>query len=131
MSSQDTIPYYGNSSLIRHLEKLVLEGHLRLGLEAHAGTEDVRQSRPLLAEGVDNRRSRRRQGGLEHVAQDAEHGVEALVLGGGGAVRRDSLPRHARHQLGDDAEINDQRRGEEGILADVEEPGSRVSTWKR
>src|ERR1700709_841233 len=63
-----------------HLEQLVLQGHLRLGLETDAGTEDVDQSRTLLAQGVDDGGTRRGQGGLEHVAEHAQDAVEALVV---------------------------------------------------
>ena len=105
----------------------MLESHLGLGLEADAGAEDVGQGRALLAEGVDDGRAGGRQRRLEHVAEDTEHRVEALVLGRSGTVGGDSLPRHARHDLGDDAEIDDQRRGEERVLADVEQPVYCVS----
>lgn len=64
----------------------MLESHLGLGLEADAGAENVGQGRPLLAEGVDDGCAGGRQGRLEHVTEDAEHRVEALVLGRRGAV---------------------------------------------
>ena len=55
---------------------------------------------------------------LEHVAQNAEHAVEALVL-----VVALALPLDARHHLRDKNEIYDQRRGEQRVLADVEDAG--------
>lgn len=116
-----TTPSYGRRSGTS-LEELVLESHLRLGLEADTGAEDVGHGLALLAEGVDDGRAGRRHGCFEHVAQDAEHRVEALVLIRGGAVRGDGPPLYAGHELGDEAEVDDQRRGEEGVLADVEEP---------
>jgi len=104
------------------LEELVLESHLGLGLETDTGTENVGQSGTLLSQGVDNRGARRGQGSLEHVAEDAEDGVEALVVGSDGTVRRSSLPLDAGHELSNDDEIDDQRSGKEGVLADVEDP---------
>ena len=101
----------------------MLEGHVRLGLEADAGAEDVGQGGALLGEGVDDGGAGGREGRLEHVAQDAEDAVEVLVLGRGGAVGRGRLPLDARHHLGDDDEVDDEGRGQEGIFADVEEAG--------
>ena len=104
------------------LEQLVLKGHVRLRLEADASAEDIGQSRALLGESVDNGSAGRRQRSLEHVAQDAEHTVEVLVLGSGGTIGRGSLPLDARHHLSDRDKVNDQGRSEQRVLTDVEEP---------
>ena len=37
------------------LEELVLQRHIRLGLQANAGAEDVRERCTLFAEGIDDR----------------------------------------------------------------------------
>ena len=46
------------------LEQLMLERHIRLGLETNAGSEDVGESAALLGEGIDDGCARRRQRGL-------------------------------------------------------------------
>lgn len=106
------------------LEQLVLESHVGLGLKTDAGTENVGQSSALLGKGVDNRGARRSQGGLEHVAEDAENAVEVLKVTFG------RLPLDARHHLGKDDEINDEGRGQERVLANVEERNGLVTTHK-
>lgn len=60
---------------------------------------------------------------LEHVAEDAQHAVEALVLG----TLLVRLPGDTGHHLGDDDEIDDQRRGQERVLADVEDADGLVA----
>jgi len=114
---------YKTSSPFASLEKLVLQGHIRLGLKANAGAEDVSQGAALLGQGVDDGGPRRGQRGLEHVAEDAQDAMEALVLLGAGigGAGLSGLPLDAGHHFGDDDEVDDQRRGEEGVLADVEE----------
>lgn len=82
----------------------MLQGHVGLGLQADARTEDVRQRRALLGQGVDDGRARRGQRSLEHVAEYAQHAVEALVLGSPG-----SPPLDPRHHLGHQHKIDDQR----------------------
>jgi len=62
------------------------------------------------------------QRGFEHVAEDAQHALEALEVLGGHAIRGGSLPLDAGHHLSDQNQVDDQRRGEEGVLADVEDP---------
>jgi hypothetical protein len=104
-----------------HLEELVLKGHVRLGLETNAGTEDVGQGSALLGKGVDDGSAGRGQRSLEHVAEDAEHAVEVLELGGLGTVRGGSLPLDAGHHLSNDDEVNDERRRKERVLANVEQ----------
>jgi hypothetical protein len=41
-----------------HLEELVLEGHIILGLQTNAGTEDIRQGSALLGKSIDDRSAR-------------------------------------------------------------------------
>jgi len=98
----------------------VLERHIRLGVQTNAGTEDVGDGSTLFGQGVNDRGTGRRQRCLEHVAEDAQHAVEALVL------VRAGLPLDARHHLGDEDEIDDERGGQEGVLADVEDPVHQV-----
>lgn len=110
----------------------MLQRHVRLGLQAHAGAEDVGQGRALLGQGVDDGRAGGRQRGLEHVAQDGEDAVEGLVFFFLDAL----LPYHpvavvavgarlppldAGHHLRDEHEVDDQGRGKEGVLTDVED----------
>lgn len=94
----------------------MLQGHIRFGLEADARAEDVGQGAALLGQGVDDGSAGGRERGLEHVAEDAEDAVEALVV-----VVALALPLDARHHLRDEHEVYDERRGEKGILADVED----------
>lgn len=106
----------------------MLQSHIGLGLQTDAGTEDVGQSTALLGEGIDDRGAGRREwclrknhvlalsctsrtgevwSYLEHIAQNAQHAVETLVL-----VHGLGLPRDTRHHLGDNHQINDQWRRE-------------------
>lgn len=99
------------------LVQLVLQGHVRLGLEADACAEDIGKGSALLSQGVDHWGAGRRERCLEHIAEDAEDAVEALV-----AVVNLGLPPDARHHFCDKHEVDDEGRGEEGVLADVEYP---------
>lgn len=105
------------------LEQLVFKRHVGFGLETDAGTEDVGESTTLLGKGVDNwgaswdERSLRTKlldmdvmkgeatvrTYLEHVAQNAEHAMEALVI-----TSLFRLPLNASHHLGHKDEIDDQ-----------------------
>ena len=112
------------SSISRHhlLKKLVLKSHVRLRLKTNAGAEDVGEGSALLGKSVDNGSARGGQGSLEHVAEDTQDAVEALVLSGGSTIRRDSLPLDTRHHLRNNDQVDDQRGSKQGVLADVEEP---------
>jgi len=68
------------------LKELVLESHVRLGLETDASAEDVDESAALLGKSIDNRGARGGKGSLEHVAENAQNAVEALEVLGGGTV---------------------------------------------
>lgn len=119
-----------------HSEELVLKCHIRLGLKTNTGTEDVGQSGTLLSKSVDNRGAGRSQRSLEHVAENTENAVEVLeaVLG------RGILPLDTGHHLSNDDKINDERRGKQGVLANVEQAaimlalishrGTRVATYE-
>jgi hypothetical protein len=61
---------------------------------------------------------------LEHVAENAEHAVETSILGFGTV----GLPLDAGHHLGYENQIDDQRRGEERVLADIEDADGLVTT---
>lgn len=106
----------------------MLKGHVRLRLETNAGTEDVGQASALLGKGVDHGGTGRGQRCLEHVAEYAENAVEVLVLGGGGAIGGSGLPLDTGHHLGNDDKIDNQRRSQQGVLADVEQTVKFVST---
>lgn len=103
------------------LEKLVLQSHVRFRLKTNASTEDVGQGSTLLGKSIDDGSTGRSQRSLEHVAENTQNAVEVLVLGGSSTVRGGSLPLDARHHLSNDDQINDQRRGQERVLANVEE----------
>ena len=105
------------------LKQLVLEGHLRLRLQTNASTEDVDQCRALLAQSIDDRCTRRCHGCLEHVAENAQNAVESLVIG-----LSVGLPGDTGHHLGDQDQVDDQRRCQERVLADVEQADGLVST---
>ena len=97
----------------------MLQRHLRLRLQANTGTENIDQSRALLSQSIDYRSPRWGERGLEHIAKHAENTVEAFVTAGSGSVI--SLPADASHQFGQDDQIDDQGRCQEGILANVEQ----------
>ncbi len=61
---------------------------------------------------------------LEHVAEHAKHAVETLILF---RVVFMYAPGDAHHQLGDDDQIDDQRRCQQRILADVEDAEKQIS----
>lgn len=103
------------------LEQLVLESHVVLRLEPNTSTEDVDQSTALLRKSVDDWSSRWGQWGLQHEAQDREDGVEVLEVLGGGTIGGCCLPLNAGEHLRQDDQINDQRRGQERVLANIEQ----------
>ena len=65
---------------------------------------------------------------LQHVAQNAQDAVEALVIRRPFSLAGPSLPRDTSHHLGDDHEINDQRGSKERVLAHVEKADCLVTT---
>jgi len=114
-----------DASSWQYLEELVLKSHVGLWLKANAGTEDVGQGTALLSESVDNWSALWDKRSLKHVGEDAQNGVESLVVLGGGTVIRVRLPGDTGHQLGDQNQIDDQWRGKERVLADIEEAVKR------
>lgn len=96
----------------------MFQSHIRLRLQSHACTEDVGQGSALLGQGIDDWRAGRCHGRLQHVAEDGEHAVERLVLIVGLAV---ALPLDARHHLSNEDQVDDEGRGEERVLADIED----------
>jgi hypothetical protein len=108
------------------LEELVLQGHVVLRLKTDAGAEDVGESRALLGKSVDDRRTRRSKRSLEHVAENTEHAVEVveLVIAAFSAV---GLPLDTGHHLSNQDQIDDQRRSQEGVLANIEQADGLVA----
>lgn len=105
----------------------MLEGHVRLNIETNAGTEDVGKGGSLLGQGIDDWGSRWGQWGLEHVGEDGQDWVELLVLLGGSGTSM-SLPGDTGHHLSNNGQIQDERRGKEGVLADVGHGDGLVSS---
>lgn len=103
------------------LEELVLQSHFRLRLQANASAEDVGQCRTLLSQSIHNGSARRSQRSLEHVAEDTEDAVELLEFSSLVAVIGSSLPLDTSHHLSNHHEVNDQGRGQERVLADIEQ----------
>jgi len=56
---------------------------------------------------------------LQHVTQDTEDTMKALVILGRNTVRSVRLPGDACHELGDKGEIDNERARQEGILANI------------
>lgn len=106
------------------LEQLVLKGHIGLWLETNAGTEDVNQSGALLAQGIDDRGAGRGQGSLEHVTENAQDAVEALVV----FTLAVGLPADTGHHLGEHNQIDDQGRSQKRVLTNVEQADGLVAT---
>mmetsp|Transcript_55487 Transcript_55487/g.133831 ORF Transcript_55487/g.133831 Transcript_55487/m.133831 type:complete len:276 (-) Transcript_55487:966-1793(-) len=117
----------------------VLEAHPVLWRQAHARAHHVRQGLALPEERVHHRRATGHQRRLEHERQKRQHRVHAragrllgvasrrlrlgtgagradgsLSLGGGRLEQRDALA-----QLGNDDEVNDERRRQQRVLARV------------
>ncbi len=100
----------------------MLKCHVRLWLKTNTGTEDVSHGTALLSKSVDDRSTLWHHWGLEHVGQDAEYRVEALVLG-----RVVGLPGDTGHELGEDDEVDDEWGGKEGVLANIEQRDGLVA----
>jgi hypothetical protein len=105
----------------------VLEGHVGFDIQTDTGTEDVGKGSSLLGQGVDDRGSRWSQWGLEHVGEDRQDWVELLVLLGGSGTRV-SLPGDTGHHLSNNSQIQNERRGKKGILADIGHGDGLVSS---
>jgi hypothetical protein len=94
------------------LEQLVLQCHVRLRLQTDTSTEDVSQSTSLLSKGVDDRCSWWSQRSLKHVAKNAKHAVETLVLLRGCTVIGPSFPRDTSHHFRNEHEVYDEWRSQ-------------------
>ena len=92
---------------------LALEQHVVDGREPDTGAEHVLDARSLAEQRVDDRRARRHQRRLAQVAEQGEDRVEPLPL----AARH--AERDAFAQLGEDHQVEDDRRGEQRVLARV------------
>lgn len=64
---------------------------------------------------------------FQHITQNAEHTMKALVVLGVAPVITRNFPRNTSHHLGNDHQINDQRRRQEGVFADVEQTNGLMS----
>eukprot|EP00053_Salpingoeca_punica_P013417 m.121411 g.121411 ORF g.121411 m.121411 type:complete len:543 (-) comp16203_c1_seq1:553-2181(-) len=96
------------------VEGLVLEAEVVLGGQADACAEEVLHGGALLEERVDNGGALRDERGLEHVGEDGADGVEGVKVG-----HVVGLPCDALDDLQDDDEVEDERGGQEGVLAGV------------
>ena len=101
-----------------HLKQLVFKRHVALRVQAQTRPHDIDHSIPLLAQCIDDRRPRRRQRGLEHIAQHTEDRMEALEVLVISRVRVET-PLDPSHEFGDDDQIDDQRRGEQLSLIHI------------
>lgn len=98
----------------------VLQQHVVLRGQAHAGAEDVDQGLALLEEGIDDGRARRHHGRLEHVGEEGEDGVEAVALLLARLARRLlATHRDALAHLADEHQVQHQRRRQQRVLARV------------
>lgn len=96
------------------MERPGLEHHVVLRSQTDTGTEDVLHSVALLGKRVHNGSSRRNHGCLEQVAEDRQDRVEGR--------KRSHVARlisDASHELGDDGQVDDERRSKKRVLADV------------
>ena len=126
------------------LEHLMLQRHVGLRLKTDTSTEDIGQSATLLSQCVDDGRSRWCQGSLvsvslfiitgfkdtylQHVAQNTENTMEALIILSTRSITISSFPSDSSHHLGNDHEVNDQRRREKRVFTDIEQADGLMST---
>jgi hypothetical protein len=85
-------------------------------LHPKTSLEESLNSRPLSSQRVDDVVSRLDERSLEHVAEQTEDRIQGLVIGVLGA-----FVRHSGEQLREDGQVEDERRGEEGVFAFVED----------
>lgn len=64
---------------------------------------------------------------FQHVTQDAEYAVETLVVFGIGLITTGHLPLNTSHHLGNNHQIDDQRRRQKGIFANIEQADGLMS----
>lgn len=82
--------------------------------ETDAGAEEVLDGGALAVEGIDDGGSVGNEGSLEQVGEDGEYGVEVIEVGHLGGLVLDAF-----HELGEDDQVEDEGRGEQGVLASV------------
>jgi len=100
----------------------MLKRHVTLRLQSDASPEDIGKGRTLLGQSIHDWSARRRHGSLQHETEDAEHGMEA-----GEVVVALRLPLNARHHLGNDNKVNDERRRQQRVFAHVEDADGLVT----
>lgn len=105
-----------------HLPKAGLEQQIRIVLEPDTRLEERLERIALAAQAVHDVRARLDERRLEHVREQAEDWVERLEVRGragvvGGAVL------DAGEQLGEDRQVEDERRREERVLEGVSVEG--------
>lgn len=81
-------------------------------LETQACLEESLESSALAAERVDHVSAGLDKGSLEHVREKREHTVQRLEL----FVLTDATVVDTSEELGKDGEIENERRGQEGVL---------------
>ena len=97
-----------------NLHGAVLESHVVLSGETDASAEQVLDGSALTVEGIDDRGSVGDERSLEEVREDGQNGVEVVEVGHLGGLVLNTL-----HQLSNDDEIEDERRGKKRVLAGV------------
>lgn len=96
----------------------VLEEHVVAGREADAGAQQIIDAGALLEERVDDGRTLRHLRCLAQVRQHRQHRAQRPVVGDGAAVV-DARHRDAAAQLGDQRQVQDQRRRQQRVFARV------------
>lgn len=91
-----------------------LEEEVAAALEPDARLHERFEGVALAAEAVHDVGAGLHERGLEHVREQREHGVERLELGRGPGG--DVADLDAREQLGEDRQIEDERRRKERVL---------------
>lgn len=56
---------------------------------------------------------------LQHVAENAENTMKSLIILSGGTCRSMGLPADAGHKLRHEAQVNDERTGQERVFTNV------------
>jgi len=97
----------------------VLKSHVILWLEADTCAEDVGQSSTLLSKSVDNWGSGRSERRLQHIGEDAEDTVKALVILCGNTIGLVCLPADTSHHLSDNGQVQDQRACEKRVFTHI------------
>mmetsp|Transcript_35219 Transcript_35219/g.75971 ORF Transcript_35219/g.75971 Transcript_35219/m.75971 type:complete len:208 (-) Transcript_35219:1124-1747(-) len=117
------------AQLCDHRRHPVLQQHVVLRRQAHAGPEHVDDALALCCERVDHRSALGHQGGLEEVREQAQHGVHPLIPLSALSPRRASPTSSRRSRqtlhldplthLAQDSEVQDEWGGQQAVLAGV------------